>query len=129
MKYIKIILFAVVLFLLVVFAHYNQAPTSLVFLSYGGVTYQSVKLPLFAFFYIVILITIIVMSLLEIIERTSLRIKNRKLQKENSKLQAELTATKQLETPGPVGPDKKADRAEPSVRKEEKKAPVPKKKK
>ena len=49
MKYIKIILFAIVLLLLVVFAHYNQEPTSLIFLSYGGVTYQSYELPLFAF--------------------------------------------------------------------------------
>lgn len=102
MKYIKIILFAIVLLLLVVFAHYNQAPTSLVFLSYEGVTYQSFKLPLFAFFYIAILITIVVMSLLEVIERTSLRIKNRKLQKENAKLTAEMDTLRQA-TPTPPG--------------------------
>jgi uncharacterized integral membrane protein len=129
MKYIKIILFAIVLFLLVVFAHYNQAPTSLVFLSYGGVTYQSIKLPLFAFFYIVILITIIVMSLLEVIERTSLKIKNRKLQKENTKLQAELTSYKETGTSVPVGPDKKADRPVPPAPDGEKKGPAAKKKK
>ena len=129
MKYIKIILFAVVLFILVVFAHYNQTPTSLVFLSYGGVTYQSVKLPLFAFFFIAILITIIVMSLLEVIERTSLRIKNRKLQKENTKLQTELTSYKEPGTAVPAVPDKKADRSAPAADKTETKGPAAKKKK
>lgn len=125
MKYIKIILFAIVLLILVVFAHYNQAPTTLVFLSYGGVTYHSYELPLFAFFYIAILITIIVMSLLEVIERTSLSIKNRKLLKENTKLKAELAAGPQTETLKPAGPDTPA----PTDAQEKKKTPATTKKK
>jgi uncharacterized integral membrane protein len=124
MKYVKIILFTVVLLLLVGFAHYNQAPTSLVFLSYKGVTYQTYELPLFAFFYIAILITIIVMSLLEVIERMSLRIKNRKLVKENTKLRAELAAGLSAETQF-VRPDEPA----PTKSKTEKKTPATKKKK
>ncbi len=125
MKYIKIILFAIVLLILVIFAHYNQAPTSLVLLSYGGVTYQSFELPLFAFFYIAILITIIVMSLLEVIERTSLSINNRKLRKENTKLKAELAAGPQTEALQPGEPDTAA----PTDAKEKKKAPATRKKK
>jgi uncharacterized integral membrane protein len=125
MKYIKIILFAIVLLILVVFAHYNQAPTTLVFLSYGGVTYHSYELPLFAFFYIAILITIIVMSLLEVIERTSLSMKNRKLQKENTKLRAELAAGPQTETLQTGNSDTPA----PTDAQEKKKAPATTKKK
>jgi uncharacterized integral membrane protein len=129
MKYIKIIFFAIVLFLLVVFAHYNQQPSSLVFFSYGGQTYQTVALPLFAFFFIVILITVIVVSLLEVVERGSLRIKNRKLQKENSKLQAELTAYKQQETVPPVQPDEETVQPAPPAQDGKKKGPAVKKKK
>ncbi len=125
MKYIKIILFAIVLLILVVFAHYNQAPTTLVFLSYGGVTYHSYELPLFAFFYFAILITIIVMSLLEVIERTSLSIKNRKLLKENAKLKAELAAGPQTETLQTGKPDTPA----PTDGQEKKKTPATTKKK
>ena len=128
MKYIKIILFAIVLLILVVFAHYNQAPTTLVFLSYGGVTYHSYELPLFAFFYIAILITIIVMSLLEVIERTSLRIKNRKLQKENAKLTAEMDTLRQATPtlPGKAGEPAGVGETEAVPKK---KAPAAKKKK
>ncbi len=104
MKYIKIIFFAIVLFLLVIFAHYNQKPTSLVFYSLGGQTLQTVALPLFAFFFIVILVTIIVVSLLEVIERGSLRIKIRKLEKENTKLKADLKALTERATPASAGP-------------------------
>jgi uncharacterized integral membrane protein len=125
MKYVRIILFAIILLLLVVFAHYNQAPTTLVFLSYGGVTYQSFELPLFAFFYVAILITIIVMSLLEVIERTSLSMKNRKLRKENTKLRAELAAGPQTEALQPGEPDAAA----PTDVKEKKKNPATRKKK
>ncbi|MBN2223986.1 MAG: DUF1049 domain-containing protein [Deltaproteobacteria bacterium] len=129
MKYIKIIFFAIVLFLLVVFAHYNQEPTSLIFFSYGGVTYQSFELPLFAFFFIAILIAVIIVSLLEVVERGSLRIKNRRLQKENSKLQAELTACQQREVSPPAEPEKQAEQPEPSAQDKEKKGPTAKKKK
>ena len=104
MKYVKIIFFAIVLFLLVIFAHYNQQPTSLVFYSLGGQTIETVRLPLFAFFFIVILITIIVVSLLEVIERGSLRIKNRKLQKENNKLKADLKALTERTAPTSAAP-------------------------
>ncbi len=129
MKYIKIIFFAVVLFILVIFAHYNQAPTKLIFLSYEGVTYESFVLPLFAFFFIVILITIIVMSLLEIIERTSLRAKNKRLQKENAKLQTELTAYRQASPLPAAGAEKATDQPETSAKDGEKKSPAVKKKK
>jgi len=131
MKYVKLILFAIVLFLLVVFAHYNQEPTTLVFFSYGGVTYQSYELPLFAFFYIVILITIIVISLLEVIERLSLRAKNRKLQKENTKLKGQLAAATQGQTTQPAPPappESPEEEPAPSDAGEKKKAPDEKKK-
>jgi uncharacterized integral membrane protein len=120
MKYVKIIFFSIVLFLLVVFAHYNQEPTSLIFFSYGGQTYQTVPLPLFAFFFIAILITIIVVSLLEVVERGSLRIKIRKVEKENAKLKADLAAHAERAA-APAAPT-----AEP---KEEGKVRPPKKKK
>jgi uncharacterized integral membrane protein len=121
MKYMKIIFFSIVLFLLVVFAHYNQEPTSLIFFSYGGQTYQTVPLPLFAFFFIAILITIIVVSLLEVVERGSLRIKIRKVEKENAKLKADLAAQTEYAAAAPtVAP------AEPT---EEEKVGPPKKKK
>ena len=129
MKYVKIILFAIVLFLLVVFAHYNQEPTTLVFFSYGGVTYQSYELPLFAFFYIVILITIIVISLLEVIERTSLRVKNRKLHKENTKLKTQLATAAKEQTTQPAPPERPEEGPAPSDAEEKKKAPAEKKKK
>ncbi len=98
MKYIKIIFFAIILFILVYFAHYNQKETILIFYQYGPVTCRTIPLPLFAFFYMAILITIIVMSVLGIAERTALRLKAKKLGKENEKLQRELDVFKGLET-------------------------------
>ncbi len=130
MKFIKIIILAIVLFLLVIFAHYNQEPTKLVFLSYGGMTYQSLEFPLFAFFYVTILLTIIVMSLVEIVERTSLRIRNRRLQKENANLKAQLATYQQQEESEPSGgPEQEGRLPEPQAEDEDKKVPAAKKKK
>jgi hypothetical protein len=78
-----------------------------------------VNLPLFAFFFIVILITIILVSLLEVIERGSLRIRIRKLEKENAKVKADLNAlTERAASPATV----------PAVSEEGKKVPATKKK-
>jgi uncharacterized integral membrane protein len=126
MKYIKIIFFAIVLFLLVIFAHYNQEPTSLVFFSYGGQTFQTVSLPLFAFFFIVILITIILVSLLEIIERGSLRIRIRKLEKENAKLKADLKpVTERAVAPAPSALPAGEDKARTTKKKKQTETDAP----
>jgi uncharacterized integral membrane protein len=130
MKFIKIILLAIILFILVIFAHYNQESTRLVFLSYGGVTYQSLEFPLFAFFYVTILLTIIVMSFVEIAERTSLRIKNRRLQKENANLKTQLATYQQQEEAEPSAePEQEGGLPEPPAVDEDKKVPPAKKKK
>ncbi len=98
MRYLKLVLFSIVLFILALFAYYNQGEVFLVFLRYKNIAVETIKLPVFIFFYIAILGTIIVMSLLGAFERSSLRLKAKKIEKENLKLKAELEAHKKAAT-------------------------------
>jgi uncharacterized integral membrane protein len=98
MRYLKLVLFSIVLFILALFAYYNQGEVFLVFLKYKNISVETIKLPIFVFFYIAILGTIIVMSFLGAFERSSLRLKAKRIEKENMRLKAELDTHKKAAT-------------------------------
>jgi hypothetical protein len=98
MKYIKFVVFTAVLFYLSYFASFNVEKIQLRFLdeSLLGAAYKPLvlNLPFFVYLFVAVLGTMIIMSALGIIERTALRLKVKKFEKENKKLKAELETIK-----------------------------------
>jgi hypothetical protein len=103
MKYIKFVVFTAVLFYLSYFASFNVGKIQLRFLdeSLLGAGYKPLvlNLPFFVYLFIAVLGTMIIMSALGIIERTALRLKVKKFEKENRKLKAELETVKGVGVP------------------------------